>query len=146
RNCTTCWITRITKHEIKHISDNLNEESTMSAPSEVYSPGLEGVIAGETAISTVTGGLRYRGYPVTELAEKATFDEVAYLLLHGELPTAKPLAEFQQRLVTARRLPDTLRQLLKALPPTTIPMDVIRTAVSVLSHYDPEVNDNSQAA
>ena len=54
----------------------------MSAP-EIYSPGLEGVIAGETAISTITGGLRYRGYPVTELAEKATFDEVAYLLLYG---------------------------------------------------------------
>jgi citrate synthase len=118
----------------------------MTAPSEVYSPGLEGVIAGETAISTVTGGLRYRGYPVTELAEKATFDEVAYLLLQGELPTAKQLAEFQQRLVTARRLPETLRQLLKALSPTTIPMDVIRTSVSVLSHYDPEVNDNSHAA
>ena len=50
----------------------------MSAPTEVYSPGLEGVIAGETAISTVTGGLRYRGYPVTELAEKATSSKVAF--------------------------------------------------------------------
>jgi citrate synthase len=118
----------------------------MSAPSEVYSPGLEGVIAGETAISNVTGGLRYRGYPVTELAEKVTFDEVAYLLLHGEMPTAKQLSEFQQRLVAARRLPDTLRQLLKSLPPATIPIDAIRTSVSVLSHYDPEVSDNSHAA
>jgi citrate synthase len=118
----------------------------MSAPAEVYSPGLEGVIAGETAISTVTGGLRYRGYPVTELAENATFDEVAHLLLHGELPNAKQLAEFQQRLVAARRLPDALQQLLKALPPATIPMDAIRTSVSILAHYDPEVADNSHAA
>src|SRR5262249_54687756 len=142
----TCWITRITKHATKRILDNLDEESNMSAPSELYSPGLEGVIAGETAISTVTGGLRYRGYPVTELAEKASFDEVAYLLLHGELPTAKQLTEFQRRLVAARQLPDTLRQLLKALPPATIAMDAIRTSVSILSHYDPEVGDNSHAA
>jgi citrate synthase len=118
----------------------------MSAPTEVYSPGLEGVIAGETAISTVTGGLRYRGYPVAELAEKATFDEVAHLLLHGELPNAKQLAEFQQRLAAARRLPDPLRQLLKTLPPATIPMDAIRTSVSILAHYDPEIADNSHAA
>ena len=58
----------------------------MSA-AEIYSPGLEGVIAGETAISTVSGGLRYRGYPVTELAEKTSFDEVAYLLLYGRSAT-----------------------------------------------------------
>ena len=74
----------------------------MSAP-EIYSPGLEGVIAGETAISTITGGLRYRGYPVTELAEKASFEEVAFLLLHGELPTASQLNAFQKRLVEARK-------------------------------------------
>ena len=80
----------------------------MSA-AEIYSPGLEGVIAGETAISTVTGGLRYRGYPVTELAEKATFDEVAYLLLHGELPNAGQLSkllDLKHRLPTSILLPD----------------------------------------
>ena len=63
----------------------------MTTTATTYSPGLEGVIAGETAISTVEGGLRYRGYPVGELAEHCSFDEVAYLLLHGELPTAKQL-------------------------------------------------------
>src|SRR5258708_24909588 len=115
----------------------------MNTPTEVYSPGLEGVIAGETAISTVTGGVRYRGYPVTELAEQATFDEVAYLLLHGELPNAKQLGEFHQRLAAARRLPDSLRQLLRSIPPATIPMDAIRTSVSILAHYDPEVGDSS---
>ena len=118
----------------------------MSSASEVYSPGLEGVIAGETAISTVTGGLRYRGYPVTELAEKATFDEVAYLLLHGELPIASQLADFQRRLTAARLLPDALRQLLRAIPPATNPMDALRTWVSILAHCDPEVGDNSHAA
>lgn len=118
----------------------------MSAPAEVYSPGLEGVIAGETAISTVSGGLRYRGYPVTELAEKATFDEVAYLLLHGDLPTARQLGEFEKRLAAARQLPGTLRDLLQRLPPDTIPMDAVRTSVSVLAHYDPDTADNSHEA
>jgi 2-methylcitrate synthase len=115
-------------------------------PTEIYSPGLEGVIAGETAISTVTGGLRYRGYPIGELAEKCSFDEVAFLLLHGELPKASELVDFQKRLAAARKLPDSLRELLKAIPRTTSPMDALRSAVSVLAHYDPEVNDNSHAA
>ena len=70
--------------------------------SEIYSPGLEGVIAGETAISTVEGGLRYRGYPVGELAEHCSFDEVAYLLLYGELPTGKQLDGFLNRVAVAR--------------------------------------------
>src|SRR5438552_3414774 len=83
---------------------------------EVYSPGLEGIIAGETAISTVEGGLRYRGYPVTELAEKATFDEVAYLLLHGDLPTAAQLAAFQKRVAAVRVLPASVLDLFTALP------------------------------
>src|SRR5205814_5880238 len=106
----------------------------MSA-AEIYSPGLEGVIAGETAISTVEGGLRYRGYPVTELAEKATFDEVAHLLLHGDLPSAAQLGQFQKRLGSARQLPPPLENLLRALPQNALPMDVLRSAVSVLAHF-----------
>ncbi len=117
----------------------------MSAP-EIYSPGLEGVIAGETAISTVTGGLRYRGYPVTELAEKSTFDEVAYLLLHGDLPNSRQLAEFQKRIAAARQVPEPLRTLFKSLPRQAPAMDVLRTAVSILAHYDPDVTDNSHEA
>jgi 2-methylcitrate synthase/citrate synthase II len=113
---------------------------------EIYSPGLEGVIAGETAISTITEGLSYRGYPVTELADKCTFDEVAYLLLHGDLPNAKQLADFQNRVAVARRLPEPLRDLLRALPKWTPPMDAIRTSVSILAHYDQDVADNSHEA
>jgi 2-methylcitrate synthase/citrate synthase II len=110
---------------------------------EIYSPGLEGVIAGETAISTVAEGLSYRGYPVTELAEKATFDEVAHLLLHGELPTARQLEEFRHRVALSRRLPEPLRDLLKALPRWTSPMDAIRSAVSILAHFDQDAPDLS---
>jgi citrate synthase len=117
----------------------------MSA-TEIYSPGLEGVIAGETAISTVEGGLRYRGYPVPELAEKATFDEVAYLLLHGDLPTKGQLADFQKRVAAARQLPRPLIDLLRALPHDVVPMDALRSGVSILAHFDPETADNSHAA
>jgi citrate synthase len=113
---------------------------------EIYSPGLEGVIAGETAISTVTEGLRYRGYPVTELAEKSTFEEVAYLLLHGELPGARELAEFQKRLAGARQLPEPLLELLGKLPSRTHGMDALRTSVSVLAHFDPDTADDSHDA
>src|SRR5437660_17191 len=114
------------------------EAQPMSSPSEIYSPGLEGVIAGETAISTVTGGLRYRGYPVTELAEKATFDEVAFLLLHGELPTSSQLREFNGRVVAARQVPRPLTELFKSIPKAAPSMDVLRSAVSVMSHFDPD--------
>jgi 2-methylcitrate synthase/citrate synthase II len=119
----------------------------MTTPAtEIYSPGLEGVIAGETAISTVTGGLRYRGYPVVELAEKSTFDEVAFLLLHGELPTRSQLAEFNKRLAAAQKLPPLLSELLTKLPKNAVPMDVLRTGVSNLAHYDPELEDNCRSA
>src|SRR5262245_20154495 len=117
----------------------------MSTP-EIYSPGLEGVIAGETAISTVSEGLSYRGYFVPELAEKCSFDEVAHLLLHGELPTARQLADFQKRVAAARRLPECLHALFQELPRWTPAMDALRTAVSVLAHFDQDVSDNSHDA
>ena len=116
------------------------------AGSEAYSPGLEGVIAGETAISTVEGGLRYRGYPVSQLSEQCSFEEVAYLLVFGELPTQSQLKTFCAELVAARRLPDALVTLQKSLPTGVSPMDAVRTAVSVLSHFDAECEDESAAA
>jgi citrate synthase len=113
---------------------------------ETYSPGLEGIIAGETAISTIAGGLSFRGYPVGELAEKASFEEVAYLLIHGELPTGTELAGFRQRLEAAQHLPPALHELLAALPPAANPMDVLRSSVSVLAQFDPDVADLSANA
>lgn len=105
---------------------------------EIYAPGLEGIIAGETAISTVEGGLRYRGYPITELAEKVQFEEVAYLLLYGELPRQSELASFRQRVDEHRQLPNEVLQFLRRLPPAIPYMDVLRTLVSVLAHFDPD--------
>jgi citrate synthase len=114
--------------------------------SDIYSPGLEGVIAGETSISTVTGGLRYRGYAVTELAEKASFEQVAYLLLHGELPTPRQQADFHKRLAGARHLPEPVVEVFRMLPHQAHSMDVLRTAVSLLAHFDPDTEDASHAA
>jgi citrate synthase len=116
----------------------------MTAPA--YSPGLEGVTAGETAICTVEGGLSYRGYFVGDLVEHCSFDEVAYLLLHGELPTASTLEAFQARVAAARRLPPALRELLAALPKSTTPLDALRTSVSTLAHFDQDANDHSHDA
>ncbi|HTU24039.1 MAG TPA: citrate/2-methylcitrate synthase [Pirellulales bacterium] len=112
----------------------------------VYSPGLEGVVAGETAISTITGGLEYRGYSVDELARQATFEEVAFLLLHGELPTRERLTAFSDRLHAAAHLPGPLVELLRQIPATAPLMDVMRTGASALAHWDEEAGDNGHDA
>lgn len=115
-------------------------------PEPIYSPGLEGIIAGETAISTVSGGLQYRGYSIEDLAEHATFEEVAYLLLYGDLPNAEQLDAFQQRLTASAQVPAELIDTLRHVPSTVSPMDVMRSSCSLLAHWDPEQEDNSHEA
>jgi len=112
-----------------------------------YSPGLEGVVAGQTAISTVGKehvGLAYRGYSINDLAEKSTFEEVAHLLLHGHLPNGGELEAFRTRLITRRCLPPGLKILLEQLPAAAHPMDVLRTGCSALGAIEPESKDNDQ--
>ena len=102
--------------------------------------GLAGVVVDYTAISKVnpeTNSLLYRGYPVQELAERCTFEEVAYLLWHGELPDDGQLAEFEQRERSLRRLDPVIKRVIDELPLTAHPMDVVRTAVSVIGAMDP---------
>ena len=110
-----------------------------------YSPGLAGVIAGETKICWVdpNAGLMYRGYDIHEMADKATFEEVAYLLLNGELPNGKQLKEFREQIAAQRDLPKEIIEMLRLLPKSTHPMDMLRTGVSMLSAFDKEVGDNS---
>jgi len=105
--------------------------------------GLAGVSAGETAIATVGkegSGLNYRGYSIHDLAEKAVFEEVAFLLLHGHLPTVAELESFRGRLVGKRGLPQSLCQTLKSIPATAHPMDVLRTGCSMLGVLEPETS------
>jgi 2-methylcitrate synthase/citrate synthase II len=113
-----------------------------------YSPGLAGVIAGETAICWVdpNAGLMYRGYDIHELAEKASFEEVAYLLLNGELPNWKQLAEFTQQIASERAVPGAVIEMMRLLPKSTHPMDMLRTGVSMLGPFDKDLNDHSHDA
>ncbi len=113
---------------------------------ETYSPGLEGVVAGETAISTVETGLTYRGYAIEDLASNSHYEEVAYLILHGELPTAGQAADFRQRLGAAANVPSEIIDTLRRIPPGAPSMDVLRSAVSLLAHWEPEVADGSHDA
>ncbi len=107
--------------------------------------GLAGVVAGETAICTVGKqgvGLTYRGYSIDELAEHSTFEEVAYLLIHGTLPTIQELKNYKNHLKSMRTLPASLIEVLKLIPKQTHPMDVLRTGCSFLGTIEPESNDN----
>ena len=111
------------------------------------SSGLAGVIAGQTAVGEVTQtSLRYRGYGIEDLAHNTCFEEVAHLLLHGELPTCDQLQEFRARIHAAMSLPREVTAAIDAMPNSTPPMDVLRSTVSLLGHYDPEAQDNSRDA
>jgi 2-methylcitrate synthase/citrate synthase II len=112
---------------------------------EGYSPGLEGVIANETAIANIegkdgAGGLEYRGYRIEDLAGHVSYEETAFLLLHGDLPNRAQLQEFGARLQAARAIPEPLIELFSRIPRHIHPMDVLRSSVSVLAHFDPDVN------
>lgn len=111
--------------------------------------GLEGVVALESSISSIIGStLTYRGIEIDELAEKATFEEVVYLLWFGKLPNRAELADLDSRLRENSELPEPVYQLIKSFPKDIIPMDGLRSAVSVLGHYDPDTAakpDDSEA-
>ncbi|QLF92043.1 2-methylcitrate synthase [Pseudomonas sp. ABC1] len=109
--------------------------------------GLRGQIAGETALCTVGkegAGLTYRGYDVRELAANSDFEEVAYLLFYGELPTRQQLADYQQKLKTKRDLPAALKEVLERIPADAHPMDVMRTGASMLGTLEPEESFEQQ--
>jgi 2-methylcitrate synthase/citrate synthase II len=113
---------------------------------EQYFPGLEGVIAGETAISTISGGLSYRGLSITDLAEQSTFPEVAYLLLYGELPNEEQLADFKAILDESADVDASIIEFLKNVPLHAGAMDVLRTGISAVAHFDPQLDENTAPA
>ena len=111
--------------------------------------GLRGQSAGETALCTVgkTGtGLTYRGYDITDLAGGASFEEVAHLIFHGELPNAEALSAYRAKLKTLRGLPQPLLDVLERIPASAHPMDVMRTGCSMLGNLEPEGDFENQQA
>jgi citrate synthase len=121
-------------------------DGTPTPPKPAFVKGLAGVVAVQTEISSVDGPtstLLYRGINIHELAERAQYEEVAYLLLFGHLPTAAELADFNFHLVANRWLPAPMYDMLRQLPRDTVPMEVVRTGVSQLAFFDPEIEDIS---
>ncbi|WP_394230378.1 bifunctional 2-methylcitrate synthase/citrate synthase [Shewanella colwelliana] len=109
--------------------------------------GLRGQSAGETALCTVGksgSGLTYCGYDVSDLADNATFEEVAYLLFNGELPTAAQLDSYKSELMVLRDLPPALKKVLQLIPADAHPMDVMRTGCSFLGNLEPENDFSTQ--
>jgi 2-methylcitrate synthase len=116
-------------------------EPGAAAPKPKKSVALSGVAAGNTALCTVgrTGNdLHYRGYDILDIAETCEFEEIAYLLIHGKLPTITELAEYKAKLSGLRAIPEPVRKTLEQIPAKAHPMDVMRTAVSALGGVVPE--------
>ena len=109
--------------------------------------GLRGQVAGETALCTVgkTGtGLTYRGHDISTLAEKAKFEEVAYLLLKGKLPNQQELSDYTNKIISLRELPQKLKEVLERIPASAHPMDVMRTGCSMLGNLETETDFSQQ--
>ena len=127
-------------------TDNTTAPATTPKPKK--SVALSGVPAGNTALCTVGrsgNDLHYRGYDILDLADKAEFEEVAHLLVHGKLPNAAELAGYKARLRRLRGLPVAVLEALEALPAAAHPMDVLRTGCSVLGCVLPEKDDHNVA-
>src|SRR5881398_2172429 len=120
----------------------------MAVEREKVAPrGLEGVIATTTAICSVSDNfLQYRGYRIEELVGKAEYEEVAYLLLNGDLPNKDELRDFKAELTKHRTLSPFLREILRQMSESGTPMDVLRTVVSASAVEDPGEGDNSHEA
>ena len=119
----------------------------MAEAKKLSGAGLRGQSAGETALCTVGqsgAGLTYRGYDIKELADKAQFEEVAYLLLYGKLPNQGELDAYKARLKGMRALPDALKAVLEQIPADAHPMDVMRTGCSMLGNLETEMDFSEQ--
>ena len=118
------------------------------AEKKLEGAGLRGQVAGQTALSTVGKegkGLTYRGYAIEELSEKASFEEVAFMLLYGNLPNQSELSEYEKKLKKYRELPSELKKVLELIPASAHPMDVLRTGCSFLGNIEPEGDFSNQA-
>tara|TARA_B100001142_G_scaffold328989_1_gene390688 strand:+ start:3078 stop:4247 length:1170 start_codon:yes stop_codon:yes gene_type:complete len=130
----------------KNLITNSQKNKEQKMTKKLEGAGLRGQVAGETSLSTVgqIEGLAYRGHKIETLAEKATFEEVAYLLLYDKLPNQLELNEYKSLLKSLRDLPDSLKEVLQKIPSTAHPMDVMRTGASMLGNLEPEGDFSNQ--
>ncbi|GAC1647209.1 MAG: citrate synthase [Acidobacteriaceae bacterium] len=121
----------------------------MSTTPTASGKGLEGIVAANSGVCWIDGEegvLAYRGIDIHDLAERSSFEETAYLLINGNLPTQQELDAYKRELVNAREIHPDVIELLQRFPKQTKPMEVLRTAVSALSTFDADEDDNSHAA
>lgn len=126
-----------------------NQPQIAAQPVAPKDTGLRGVLIADTAISLIDGAkgeLSYRGFDIHDLAAYSTSEEVAYLLLYGNLPTSAQIEEFSKSLKEQRKLPLSVVEALKKLPTTTSPMDVVQATVALLADSDPQKGDESKEA
>lgn len=124
----------------------MSEETTSTGFKPKKSVALSGIVAGNTALCTVGrsgNDLHYRGYDILDLANGSEFEEIAYLLVHGKLPSQAELTAYKTKLKSLRGLPVQVRAVLEALPAAAHPMDVMRTYVSALGTVQPEKDDHN---
>lgn len=126
----------------------MGEAALKSEAPKKKTGGLAGIVAGETEISAAGGAhnLEYRGYSIYDLAEHAEFEEVAYLLVYGELPKQAELDGYKNKLRAGRDIPGSLKEVLERIPADAHPMDVMRTATSLLGNVEPEGDKNGEHA
>ena len=138
------------KGDTREISEDYRDTNGIAKLDDIeVNKGLVGIFIDESLISFidgVNGKLFYRGYSIQELAEKSTFEEVAYLLIFGKLPTQSELDEFKQLLIKERNIPDNVLRILQSFPRNTTRIELLRTAISALSLYDPDDYDYTQEA
>jgi 2-methylcitrate synthase len=128
----------------RHKEDRMTDAPV--APKPKKSVALSGVTAGNTALCTVGrsgNDLHYRGYDILDIADTCEFEEIAYLLIHGKLPTRAELAAYKAHLRSLRGLPEPVKEILERVPAAAHPMDVLRTGVSALGSVLPEKEDHS---
>src|SRR3954467_6823931 len=127
----------------------MSDTATTTLPKAKKSVALSGVTAGNTALCTVGrsgNDLHYRGYDILDVADACEFEEIAYLLVHGKLPTAAELKGYKVKLKSLRGLPAAVKWVLESLPAASHPMDVMRTGVSALGCALPEKDAHNQPA
>jgi citrate synthase len=139
---------RISRDVVTGVSPSTTGIGAMTEGTQLIR-GLEGVVAAETRLCDLdgkNGRLAYCGYDIDDLARRATFEEVAYLLWHGELPDRAALAEFNAELIAARSIPAELRKAFALMPRQTDPMRALQAAVAMLGMHDPDATDSARAA